>query len=151
MKKIQAISLMEILVVLLILGSVMAFALPNMSSYYQRVRVDSSVQQLQALLYYAQRQAIMSGNSITICADDGQDHCQVQWQKQLLIKMNEVILRHVQLSTAINYTGFPDSAVVTFLPTGFTDTQNGRFTLSEGAYKKSLLISQTGRFRIEED
>lgn len=69
MKKNKAFTLIELLLVVLLLGVVVGFSLPNFSHAYERFQLSQSAEDLAYLIRYAQSRAIMKRTTLQLILD----------------------------------------------------------------------------------
>jgi len=78
-KQINGFTLIELLVTISILAIAMAIAIPNMSTFISKLRVDNEISQLNRLILTARNTAINYEASTTICPLDNNNNCTNDW------------------------------------------------------------------------
>lgn len=125
----QGFTLIELLISVSIIGVLMMVALPNLSSYLVKSRVDNEISELHRLILTARNAAINSGKNVTLCPLSSSNVCGTNWQDELTVFNN----------TADN-TKF-DSTTEQIIKVRAKITTNDTLKLNQ----TSLIYSPTGR------
>lgn len=84
MKKSNGFTLFEVLIGISILGIVTAMALPNLTEFLIKMRVDNEISQIQRLLSITRNSAINAESNVTLCPLY-EDSCTTDWKKELTV------------------------------------------------------------------
>lgn len=85
MKRTQGFTLFELLVTVAILGIVTAIAMPSLSEFVVKMRVDGEISQLQRMLLTARNGAISNEQSVTVCPLNASNVCQNDWKGEITV------------------------------------------------------------------
>jgi len=153
----RGLTIIELLVVMLILGTVAAIAAPNMSMWMEGYTVRKSGRQLVSDLQLAKMRAVSQGVQHKISFDPGNKSYTIQqgnassgsttWTQVDVVRMlsNEQNPYHAKgVTLATNLT----NNVVLFSPVG-TAAPAGTVTLSTANYTRLVRVILTGRVRLE--
>jgi type II secretion system protein H len=153
----RGLTIIELLVVVVILGTVAALAAPNMSMWMEGYTVRKSGRQLVSDLQLAKMRAVSQGVQHRISFDPGNRSYTIQqgnassgsttWTqvdsvRALSDEQNPYCARGVTLAT-----NFANNAVL-FTPVG-TASPAGTVTLSTSNYTRLVRVILTGRVRVE--
>lgn len=159
-------TLLECLVVIVIVGILLGFALPSFSHLMQRTRVVTQVDQLVATINYARSEAINRHAIVTLCKSADGKTCSGEWrdgwlvfvdkQAQGQVNPGDVILRvHEALHHGDELAWDASSKRDAYLQldaTGATRGQAGTFVYSPGDRNPQntyrITVSLTGRVRV---
>lgn len=84
----QGFTLIELLISVSIVGVLLMVALPNLSSYLVKSRVDNEISELHRLILTARNAAINSGKNVTLCPLSSSNVCGTNWQNELSVFNN---------------------------------------------------------------
>lgn len=147
-------ALIELLIVIAIMVILAFLVAPSLGALWRHNQLESMTQQLLAAIHFSQTSAMNEQENITLCGATSKN-CDGQWSRgQVIVKSDGTLLRHYQnLPTGYELTwngSFNQDESLTFVPTGFTDGQQGHFTLCDDeAHCTKVVISMTGRVKIE--
>lgn len=83
----QGFTLVELMVAIAVVAILSAIALPNMSDFLVKMRVDNEISEMQRLLLTARNMAINTGKITTVCPIvDG--NCNANWQGEISVFTN---------------------------------------------------------------
>jgi type IV fimbrial biogenesis protein FimT len=85
---VQGFTLIELLISVSIIGVLLMVALPNLSSYLVKSRVDNEISELHRLILTARNAAINSGKNVTLCPLSSGNVCGTNWQNELSVFNN---------------------------------------------------------------
>lgn len=85
MKNSKGFTLFEVLIGISILGIITAVALPNLSEFLVKMRVDNQISQLQRLLLMTRNAAINAEQNVTICPLNGSNVCTNDWTQDITV------------------------------------------------------------------
>lgn len=163
MRNQQAISFIELLLVLALCATLAAFAMPSFSHMLDKQRVLSSCDHFKSLLRVSRYLAIAANMSVVICPTVNGTRCHGQWsQGQLVfldssgdakVKDKEQLLLHRQTLSPqlqLKFKGFTANNFIRFSRFGST-LQNGTYTFTtpNTVTQCRIIISATGRIRKE--
>tara|TARA_R110001583_G_scaffold1152_16_gene9607 strand:- start:16973 stop:17563 length:591 start_codon:yes stop_codon:yes gene_type:complete len=83
----QGFTLIELMVAIAVVAILSAIALPSMSTFLIRMRVDNEISEMQRLLLTARNMAINTGKNTTVCPLVGED-CIDAWQGEVSVFTN---------------------------------------------------------------
>jgi type IV fimbrial biogenesis protein FimT len=81
-------TLIELIVAIAVVGILSAIALPSMSNFLVKMRVDNQISEIQRLLLTARNIAINTGKNTTICPLSGGECIANSWQGEISIFTN---------------------------------------------------------------
>jgi len=161
MKKHSGFTLLELLIVVGMVGLLMAFGIPAMSTFAKNDRLSTQINALVGHLAYARSEAVLRSQPVVLCASSNLTTCfGTDWAAGWIIYVDanrnsihdsdEEILRVKQpLSSNNTLTSTIGSSFI-YDNRGFSATGTGTFSLCDdrGVTKmKSISISNTGRVR----
>jgi type IV fimbrial biogenesis protein FimT len=174
--KVKGFTLFEVLITISILGIVTAIAMPNISDFLIRTRVDNEISSLHRLILNARNAAINTGKNVTICPLSS-NICTTDWNAELTVFTNDTntladnsvynndndenndaaneklikVKAAIMSTDSLNY----DATLIIFSPTGrAVSGGNSTFTYcprDDVALARSLYISLSGRVYASED
>jgi type IV fimbrial biogenesis protein FimT/type IV fimbrial biogenesis protein FimU len=174
--KIKGFTILEVLITISILGIVTAIAMPNISEFVVRTRVDNEISSIHRLILNARNAAVNTGKNVTVCPLLS-NSCSTNWQAELSVFTNdantladnkvynndgnesngsadEKLIRTKAAIKASDKLKFDDTIII-FSPTGrAVSGGNSTFTYCPSDYPslgKSLYISLSGRVYSSED
>ncbi|MFC3608770.1 GspH/FimT family pseudopilin [Stutzerimonas tarimensis] len=157
----DGVTLIELVVSLSVLAILLGIAAPAFSNLIDREQANSGSKDLFRALQYARGQAIQRGQTISICGGATACATQGDWRQLLIfhdtdgdgtLGEGDEVLRSMSLPKGYhwNWRNFRSQSHMTFLPTGFTHSLNGTFTLcKEGKALSRIVVNAAGRSRIE--
>ncbi|WP_439859696.1 GspH/FimT family pseudopilin [Pseudomonas sp. MBLB4136] len=160
--RLQAFSLMELLVSIALTAILLSIAAPSFSAYLQQSRQTAHINQMLAALNYARNRAISGAMPVSLCAGTSSCNGSRRWQEQLLIFIDvnlngqldgsDTLLQMEPLVT--NYTwdwsNFRNQKHLSFKVDGTTHALNGTLTLCENTRPAArIVINLAGRARID--
>lgn len=87
----QGFTLVELMVAIAVVAILSAIALPSMSNFLVKMRVDNEISEMQRLLLTARNMAINTGKYTTVCPLDASGGCSADmWQDEISIFTNEI-------------------------------------------------------------
>ena len=161
-------TLLELLVTLSILALLLSVALPGFSEIVEQKRIDISARQLQQSIELARTAAITKNGLVTLCRSRDGQTCGGRWQEGILIFVDydgdrridddDLVVRYVEFHEfdgSLTWRAFQNRQYLQITPLGFTNYQNGNFTLcppnGDRRYARQLIITRTGRVRHAQD
>jgi len=85
-KKIQqGFTIIELMVSIAVLGVITAIAMPSLSEFLIKMRVDNEIAQLQRMVLTARNTAINLGQNVTLCPLNGSNNCTNNWADELTV------------------------------------------------------------------
>ncbi len=158
-------TLIELMVSISIIAILMVVALPNLSDYLIKSRVDNEISKLQRLILSARNTAINSGRNVTLCPLSSSNVCGSNWQGELSVfsnvsdntKFNSSTEHLIKIREKISNNDtltFSQTSLV-YSPTGrLLSGKNSLFTYCPTANKKlarGINISLSGRIYASQD
>jgi len=165
-------TLLELIISLVILGILVATAIPVLGAHLERNKFKGIVSETHSMVTFGRSLATLRGTHITLCPLDDDKQCSNQWHEELTLfedldqsaslNGSETILR---ISDAIidNQTvqgglkterDFSRSSPILFRPGGDAFGHNGTLTLCQTGnieLSATIIISAPGRIRQGED
>lgn len=83
----QGFTLIELMVAIAVVAILSAIALPSLSDFLIRMRVDNEISEMQRLLLTARNMAINTGKNTTVCPLSG-GVCTTNWQNEISVFTN---------------------------------------------------------------
>lgn len=159
-------TLVEVMVAIAVVAIISAIALPTMSSFLVKMRVDNEISEIQRLLLTARNMAINTGKNTTVCPLSG-GACTTNWHNEISVFTNS------DNSLATNNTfAAPDELVkikdairsgdklqytqksIIYTPDGRLLTTSANFSYcpqDNEDYSRGISISLSGRSYISSD
>jgi len=169
MKQLHGYSLLELLISLTIMSLLSVTALPAIANLIQSHSQLSTSYGLINDINWARQAAVSYQKKITYCGSNDGTSCTKTWSKMTLtfinndddnrtLGENDQLLnsrRAANKRTHFSWRAFKNKSYLVFLPSGFTDYQNGSFTLcpfdKDAAYAKQIILNTAGRTRFARD
>jgi type IV fimbrial biogenesis protein FimT/type IV fimbrial biogenesis protein FimU len=83
-------TLVEVIVAIAVVAIISAIALPNMSNFLVKMRVDNEISEIQRLLLTARNMAINTGKYTTVCPLDASGDCSADmWLDEISVFTND--------------------------------------------------------------
>lgn len=167
MYKESAYTLIELMIAVILVGLVMAFAIPSMGTFSKNERLTTQINTLLGHLAYARSEAVTRTQQVGICVSNNTTSCTggTAWENGWIVYVDvdgngsfsggEVILR-AQPTLEGNNTLTPAiiGTQVIYDYRGYLGSPVGSFLLCDdrtGSYGKLLSLSTTGRARTSRD
>jgi len=148
-------SLLEIVVVLTIVFIILVFAIPSERIFLTNAKVDALRLQLQRAIDLTRSEAIMRGETVTLCGSSNKNTCTGSWDTGYIIVANAkpiYIFYDIPNQGQLHWRAFPShQPELQYLPSGMSKTENGTFWYCLPTEKKprwAIVISQSGRARL---
>ncbi len=155
--KIKGFTVVELMLSVVLAAVLLAMAGPSLRGFYSRLQLRSAVSTLETGYDYARALAITRQSKVAYCGSSDGQSCDGQWNnKRLVVDMatGQVlrVFNPIGPVFRLNWKGgFGINTALVFLPTGFTNGQQGRFkiTAKDGRIAESatLVVSRSGRMR----
>lgn len=157
---INGFTLLELLVSISVTSILAAIALPNLSSFIVKMRVDNEISQLHRMLLTTRNAAINSGQKAIICPLDYNYQCTSQWHNELSVFIdvndnkkfdnNEQVIRiRSEINSEDKLIYGKGRNKITFKPTGhLSGLANGTFRYcpeSHKKYSRGIVVARSGR------
>lgn len=84
----QGFTLIEVMVAIAVVSILSAIALPSMSNFLVKMRVDNEISEIQRLLLTARNMAINTGKNTTVCPLSSSGACTSNWQNEISVFTN---------------------------------------------------------------
>lgn len=169
MKQSIGYSLLELMVSLAIMSLLSVTALPAIANFVQSQSQLSTSYGLINDINWARQAAVSYQRKITYCGSNDGKRCSKTWSKMTLTFINndndnktlgedDQLLnsrRATNNHTFFSWRAFKNKSYLVFLPNGFTDYQNGSFTLcpsdKNASHAKQIILNTAGRTRFSRD
>jgi type IV fimbrial biogenesis protein FimT len=157
MQKNLGLTLLECLIAMALLVILLFSSVAAYRYFVSKNELNALVDQLTDALVYARDQAITSHTTITLCPNQADAHCGVNWEGELIIwdEKNQRVFRRLPAIPAMFYLKWKstlnDSARLRWRSDGFTRGQQGSFYIcaqSDDAPSAQIIILRTGRLRV---
>jgi type IV fimbrial biogenesis protein FimT/type IV fimbrial biogenesis protein FimU len=157
-KKADGFSLIELLVTIAIASIILTIAVPSLSSFTMKMRVDNEVTELQRLLLTARNAAINSGENATLCPLQADDTCKntTVWTGRIGVVSVDGLIKEREPVQAGDILNFSLNSV-TYSPSGQLDITNNNFLLfsycpsGNADYCRGVGLSLSGRTYLSSD
>lgn len=83
-------TLIELIIAIAVIAILSAIALPSMSNFLVKMRVDNEISEMQRLLLTARNIAINTGKNTTVCPLSSNGTCTTNWQNEISVFSNGV-------------------------------------------------------------
>ncbi|RLV59634.1 prepilin-type N-terminal cleavage/methylation domain-containing protein [Parashewanella curva] len=85
--KINGFTLVEMMITIAVAAILLTVGVPSLTSFYQQVRAEQNIKQIQSLLAYARNQATSYQRSITICpkSNSTSSTCGNDWHEGMVV------------------------------------------------------------------
>jgi type IV fimbrial biogenesis protein FimT len=161
MKKLSGFTLLELLIVVGMVGLLMAFGIPAMSTFAKNDRLSTQINTLVGHLAYARSEAVTRSQQVGLCASSNLTTCfGTDWAAGWIMFVDangslshdntEEILRVKQALSGNNTLTSTIGSIFIYDSSGFSATGTGTFSLCDDrgvTNMKSISISNTGRVR----
>ena len=87
-RKKQGFTLIEVMIAIAVVAILSVIALPNMSNFLVKMRVDNEISEMQRLLLTARNMAINTGRNTTVCPLSSSGTCTNSWQNEISVFTN---------------------------------------------------------------
>lgn len=87
-RKLHGFTLIEVMVAIAVVAILSVVALPNMSNFLVKMRVDNEISEMQRLLLTARNMAINTGRNTTVCPLSSSGACTNNWQNEISVFTN---------------------------------------------------------------
>jgi prepilin-type N-terminal cleavage/methylation domain-containing protein len=163
--KYNGFTLVELLVGIAIIGILMLLAMPALSEFTVKLRVDSELSSLQRLTLIARNHAISTGQNVTLCPLADNNNCVNNWQNELSVftdaNSNRIFESNlgeelIQTKTLVNTNDtliFNGGSSLRYRPDGSL-TPNGTFKFCPANFvqlSRGLTVSRGGRLYLSSD
>ena len=147
----HGLSLIELLVYGLITGLLLVSAVPLGQDFYQKNRVTTAADALEAAIHYARNKALISNKALALAPLDGES-----WSSGMVLfednrahrfrpgdlSLHEWAWHYEGLD--IRWHGFQSHAYLVFAPQLRHASANGKFTIYSPSYQKTLVLNRLG-------
>lgn len=163
-------TIIDILIVLVVISTVVAFGAPSLKLLYLRQHMTTHVNTFVSMQRYARQTAIFNQSFITMCASDDGLQCRSKkyWHEGMIIfidkngdrfldeddrllKFYKTQVKHIQ----VTWRAFQNKAYLQFRANGWTNHQNGTFRFcfenEPSSFNRALIVNRSGRARLSTD
>lgn len=162
MRTVIGFTLLELLIAMLVFAILCSLSIPFGSTWLQRQRVQNDVQLMMRRIQAVRLAAIEAGTALTFCASQDRQTCGGQWQKGQIVFIDHngdhqrsaaerLVASYGPLSHSAQLTwhGFYSRKYLMIEPSGIGRARAGHFAYVQGDYHHKLIMSRTGRLRLE--
>jgi type IV fimbrial biogenesis protein FimT len=168
MKKKSGFTLFEMLLTLVIVAVVTAFALPSMRAFSQNDRLTTNINSLIGQLAYARSEAVKRSQQVAVCVSNNSEtaapSCTAgSWEDGWVVYIdedasntfdaNEIIIKaHAPLTGGNRLTPTNLGTQIIYNNRGFLASNTGSLQLCDtrtGPHGKTITLTATGRVRLE--
>lgn len=142
-------SAVELLIVTVVVAVLASFAVPTYVRLSRSASLSTAANQMLWALHLARSTSILRGKEVVVCLSaDGAECLGAAAQRATgwLVVAGDDVLRQLPVPPGVTVRG--TRAAVTFWPVAMAGT-TGTFTFCAGAEGRAVVISQTGRPRVE--
>ncbi len=164
----KGITLLELMVNIAITSILTAIALPNMSDFVVKMRVNDEVSMLQRLLFVARNSAINSGERVIVCPLTSGGKCTIGWHKELSVFIDNnnnkafdaannerLLVTKSAIKTGDQLIYGKGRVMVAFHPSGhLSGLSNGTFRYCPIGHEdksRGIIIARSGRIYASSD
>lgn len=164
----QGMTLFEMLVVFILTGLLLAFAVPRFKDLFARMQAWRVTSEIAQLTNQARLAAIERGYPVGLCGSAGAEHCDGQWADGMLLfvdsnrsrekDIGEEILHFSPMNASpavVAWQGFGGNGALLVEAMGTPYAGNGSFTYcsadAEPAYRRQVIVNRGGRVRHSRD
>ncbi len=170
MKKNSGFTLLELLLTLMLIAVVTAFAIPSMTEFSKNDRLTTNINSMIGHLAYARSEAVKRSSQVSMCVSNDTDtpnpSCTAgNWEDGWIVYIDadgsgtfdaaeEVIKAHGPLEGNNRLTPVGLGTQITYDNRGFLSGNTGSLLLCDertGPHGKTIRITTTGRVRMEID
>ncbi|HEX2548579.1 MAG TPA: GspH/FimT family protein [Gammaproteobacteria bacterium] len=148
-------SLLELLITLIIIVIIAAFAIPNLKHFLYQSEVDALAPELIQAIQLARSESIINHQTTTLCGSDNFKTCSNHWDEGYMVLDTEKVhytFRSTRYHGFLHWRAFPKGKNdVTFLADGSLNAENGTFWYCVAREKNPLFaiaVSQSARARV---
>ena len=164
----QGMTLFEMLVVIILTGVLLAFAVPRFKDMFARMQAWRVTSEIAQMANQARLAAVERGYPVGLCGSADAERCDGRWVDGLLLfvdsnrnrdkDIGEEILHFSPLNASpavLAWQGFGGNDAVLVEAMGTPYAGNGSFTYcsadAEPAYRRQVIINRGGRVRLSRD
>ncbi len=161
-------TMVEMMLVLLLLGTLIGMALPALRPWAQATRGDALMRQLASLLALARTEAAARGRVVTLCPTRDGQSCGSDWAEGMMLfadrngdrtlNQDDVVVRvllEASPTGTLAWRAFGNRRYLQIDAMGFLRYQSGHFlycpTSRDPRLARQLVVSATGRARLTRD
>ncbi len=163
----SGLTIIELLVVMSIVAVMGSYAAPAFNQWVQVFKMDADLRQLAGMVHATRLSAIRLNTRVIMCPGDNRG-CQQRnaWHRGTIVFADrnnnrridgeEVLLAHLPaLYSNATWRSFRNRSYLSFLPSAFTDWQNGHFQLclpdAAATLNRMLVLNYSGRLYRSND
>jgi len=159
-KRNSGFTLIELMVGVAMLGIISAVALPNLSEFLIKMRVDNEISELNRMILTARNTAVNMGQTVTLCPLAADNSCSDNWGEQLSVFIDlddddvfdlvdgETLVKVKAAIGSMDRLQYTQTVPVTYEATGLLSTANGNFIFcpeDEAGWNRGISIGASGR------
>lgn len=150
-------SFIELLIVISLLGFLILGSVSWWGNLITQNRSTTYVQQILTALQFARSVAIKQNEKVIFCPSQDHRTCGGEWRVgQIILVKNKVLKIYPALSNSDRLlwkSAFGKNQILEFLPTGFTNGQNGSFWYCPKnlSAAKRITLQQSGKARVSNE
>ena len=158
-------STVEMIIVLGISLTLMAFVIPPVNAMLIRSNTTSSINRLVAAVNFTRHTAVQYHTVATLCATKANGKCGASWAGELSVFLDrnsnarhepdEKLIARISNShsdSSVTWRAFQNKPYLQMTPMGYTKFQNGNFVVcpanANPKYARQILINIQGRVRL---
>lgn len=154
----------ELLIGLAIIGVITMVALPSLSDFIVKMRVDNQISEVQRLILTTRNTAINMGQRATLCPLGEDNSCTNNWRNALSVFIdlnqnntfdgNDTLIKVKSAVVASDNLTYSQNTPLSYQPTGvIVAGSNGNFEYCPNAtaFRRGISISPSGRATISSD
>tara|TARA_R110000737_G_scaffold127181_1_gene159683 strand:- start:101 stop:688 length:588 start_codon:yes stop_codon:yes gene_type:complete len=160
----QGFTITELLIGIAIVAIIAAVAMPSLSSFLVKMRVDNQISEIQRMILTARNSAVNMGQRTTLCPLAANNSCTNNWQNALsvfidlnqdnILDANDTLIKVKPAVVAGDNLRYSINAPLSYQPTGvIVAGSNGNFIYcpSEVEFRRGISISPSGRATASSD
>ena len=169
---IKGFTLVELMVTIAVAAIMISIAIPSLSGFTTKMRIDNEISQLNRLVLAARNTTISTGQGVTLCPLDVNNICTNNWgdELSLFIDLNrngvfepappvvppvpsEILLKVKQANTSLDVITYGQNRI-TFAPTGTLANVAGTFLYCpqiDNTLGRAIVLATSGRTFVTTD
>lgn len=154
--KIKGFTLLEIIVSMAIISIMLTIIVPSFRSFYEHYQQKISAFQLLSAIQTARQEAIVRGETVTLCKSRNLKTCSGEWRDGYIVLAGDKLIyafqkENNQAKGAIHWRARLKQEQLQFMPNGLTRAENGTFLYCEEGFKSPswlIILNKSGKAHL---